>query len=260
LGVDGMDPQFLEAHWDSLPNLNRLRKEGGFRSLATTVPPQSPVAWSTVITGMDPGGHGIFDFIHRDPATKTPLSSMAEAYEPRRTLSIGPYVLPLSAGGVRRLRAGPAFWKLLADRGIHTTVVRMPVNFPPVECEGESLSGMGTPDMQGSFGTFTFFTDDPDEKRKQVPGGHIVRVPVENGRAVLSIPGPVNSLRRDLAASTVNLIAYLDPAEPVARFNIDGTQMILRQGEWSDWLKTEFPVIPGFKSASGVFRVYLQQV
>ena len=50
LGVDGMDPGFLERHWDALPNLAALRRQGGFCRLATTIPPQSPVAWSTFIT------------------------------------------------------------------------------------------------------------------------------------------------------------------------------------------------------------------
>src|SRR5581483_2514213 len=83
LGIDGMDPTFLEEHWQSLPNLARLRSEGSFKRLATTVPPQSPVAWSTVATGLDPGGHGIFDFIHRDPRTRQPISSMADVSEPK---------------------------------------------------------------------------------------------------------------------------------------------------------------------------------
>ena len=121
LGVDGMDPEFLEAHWSSLPNLNRLRGQGDFRTLATTMPPQSPVAWSSVITGMDPGGHGIFDFVHRNPATRMPMSSMAEVTEPTRTLTIGPYLLPLSGGGVRTLRAGRAFWQILAEHGVPAT-------------------------------------------------------------------------------------------------------------------------------------------
>src|SRR4051812_27443380 len=69
LGIDGMDPGFIERHWDVLPTLDRLRREGEFKRLETTMPPQSPVAWSTFITGMDPIGHGIFDFVHRDPAT-----------------------------------------------------------------------------------------------------------------------------------------------------------------------------------------------
>ena len=51
LGVDAMDPGFVERHWKDLPNLARLAKTGAFHRLATTIPPQSPVAWSTFITG-----------------------------------------------------------------------------------------------------------------------------------------------------------------------------------------------------------------
>jgi predicted AlkP superfamily phosphohydrolase/phosphomutase len=259
LGVDGMDPGFIEAHWDSLPNLARLRRDGDFRRLATTVPPQSPVAWSTVITGMDPGGHGIFDFIHRNPSTRMPISSMAETTEPSRTLAIGPYSIPLAGGGVRTLRTGVTFWELLAKHGVHSTVIRMPANFPPAECESESLAGMGTPDLQGSFGTFTFFTDDPAEKRTQVPGGHVTRVEVRNGRATLRLEGPANELRRDHGVAAMDLLVHVDPTAPVARFTTGGEQVILRQGEWSGWLKASFPLIPALASASGIFRIYLQQ-
>lgn len=259
LGVDGMDPRFLEAHWDSLPNLNRLRQEGDFHTLATTVPPQSPVAWSSVITGMDPGGHGIFDFIRRDPATRMPATSMAETTPPTRTLSLGPWIIPLSGGGVHSLRTGEAFWQVLAAHGIHASVIRMPANFPPAECEAESLSGMGTPDMQGSTGTFSFFTNDPAEKRTQVPGGRIAHVTVGNQGVVLRLEGPVNSLRKDQAVASFDLVAHVDPSAPAARFDAGGQQVVLKQGEWSDWLKADFRLIPGLKSAAGIFRIYLQQ-
>ena len=77
LGFDGMDPKFIDRHRDVLPNLDRLEQAGGFRELETVMPPQSPVAWSTVITGLTPGGHGVFDFVHRDPYDVSPFSSMA---------------------------------------------------------------------------------------------------------------------------------------------------------------------------------------
>src|SRR5512141_271426 len=83
IGVDGMDPVFLERHWDELPALRRLRDTGGFRPLRTTTPPQSPVAWSTFITGLEPAGHGIYDFVHRDPKRMSPYSSMDRTEEPR---------------------------------------------------------------------------------------------------------------------------------------------------------------------------------
>src|SRR5438309_2120935 len=96
IGVDGMDPGFLERHWDALPNVRALRDAGSFRRLQTTTPPQSPVAWSTFITGLDPSGHGIYDFVHRDPKTRAPYSSMNRTEPPRFQLRLGPWRLPLS--------------------------------------------------------------------------------------------------------------------------------------------------------------------
>jgi len=259
LGVDGMDPAFVEAHFDTLPNLHRLRQQGAFRRLATTIPPQSPVAWSSVITGMDPGGHGIFDFVHRNPTTRMPVSSMAETTEPTRSLAIGPYVIPMSGGGVRSLRAGRAFWQILEEHGVSAKVIRMPANFPPAECEGESLAGMGTPDMTGSFGTFSFYTDDPSETREKVPGGQIVRAALRNGRADLAVAGPPNPMRRDHQATSVPLTVSVDSVEQTARFDIQGRQFILNEGEWSDWVRAEYSLIPHVNSVHGIFRVYLQR-
>jgi hypothetical protein len=200
LGIDGMDPNFVERHWDVLPNLAKLRSEGEFKRLETTMPPQSPVAWSTFITGMDPGGHGIFDFIHRDPKTLAPYSSMAQTSEGGRTISAGPYELPMTSGQVVSFRKGKPFWQILADRKIPVSVIRMPTDFPPVHCDdGVSISGMGTPDLRGTFGEFAFYTDVDSQKDRKVPGGRIMRVALKNHSATLQIPGPDNSLRKDKA-------------------------------------------------------------
>src|ERR1700686_5042976 len=103
LGVDGMDPGFLERHWKELPNVARLKNTGGFQRLKTTTPPQSPVAWSTFITGLDPAEHGIFDFVHRDPKTMQPFSSMSRTDPPGFQLPAGHSVLPLSSARVTTL-------------------------------------------------------------------------------------------------------------------------------------------------------------
>ena len=259
LGVDGMDPVFLEAHWSSLPNLNKLRTQGDFKRLATTIPPQSPVAWSTVTTGMDPGGHGIFDFVHRNPLTRRPMQSMTEIIESPKTITLGPYMFPLEGGGLKQTRAGRAFWQILAEHGIASNVIRMPANFPPAECEAESLSGMGTPDLTGTNGTFSYFTDDPSETRNGGAAGKLVKVKVENGRAVLPVEGPPNSLRKDRAITKIELIVHADPRNLTARFDLGDQQVVLKQGEWSDWLHADFHLI-AFKGAAGIFRIYLQQV
>ncbi len=260
LGIDGMDPGFLERHWDALTNLDHLRRTGDFQRLATTVPPQSPVAWSTFITGLDPGSHGVFDFIHRDPQTMTPLSSMADIEPPRHNLSIGPYLLPLSSGHVRRFLRGKAFWQLLDEAGVPVTLLRMPNNFPPLKTRSRTLSGMGTPDLRGTFGTFSYFTDDPGETARAVPGGGIVPVTVERGRAALVIEGPANSLRQDHAVARVTMAVTRDPANPAALFEVQDRRFILRQGEWSGWIRVRFPILAGLKSAAGMFRVYAKEL
>ena len=260
LGVDGMDPNFVARHWDALPNLKQLRDEGGLLPLATTTPPQSPVAWATFITGLDPAQHGLFDFVHRDPATLEPISSMAQTLEPSHRLEIGSYVPPLSGGRIRSFRRGRTFWEILAEHGVPVSILRIPTNYPPQQHAGEALSGMGTPDLEGTFGTFTYYTDDPGEAAREVSGGRIVPITVENGRAVLPVEGPPNALRRDHRPTSANLIADVDPTAPVARFEIGGQQFILREGEWSPWVHVRFPLIVGVSSVSGMFRIYARQL
>lgn len=261
LGIDGMDPNFIERHWSALPNLDRLRHEGEFKHLETTMPPQSPVAWSTFITGMDPGGHGIFDFVHRDPHTMLPYSSMSQTAEGGRKISLGEYELPLSAGKVVSFRKGKPFWQILSENHVPVTIIRMPTDFPPVHCDdGTSVAGMGTPDLRGTFGTFSFYTDQPEQLDRAVPGGSIRRVALLNHAATLRIQGPDNSLRKDKAPSFVDLQVHVDPEQAVARFDVAGTQLVLRQGEWSGWIQVHFPLLPVIRSSSGMFRLYVKQL
>ena len=259
LGIDGMDPGFVERHWDALPNLARLRRRGSFSRLATTMPPQSPVAWSTFITGLDPDQHGIFDFVLRDPATLELFSSMGRIEEPRFSVPLGPYILPLSGSRVVSRRKGTAFWQSLASHGVPVTVVRMPTNYPPLEV-GRALGGMGTPDLRGTLGTFSFYTDDPEEGSRSVPGGRIVRIDLADGHAVLPLEGPPNSLRKDHPFSTVDLIIDVDPDNSAARIKLGQETSVISQGEWSGWLLADFPLIPHLASVRGMFRVFAKQL
>ena len=260
LGVDGMDSKFLERHWDDLPNLKRLSEEGDFKPLATTIPPQSPVAWSTVTTGRDPGGHGIFDFVHRDPFTRMPFLSMAQTAEAEEVWEVGDYVIPLSAGEISSHREGDPFWPMLTEKGVPVTMIRMPANFPPVESDAHSLSGMGTPDMRGTFGSFTFFTDDRSEKTHSVSGGEIVRVPSFQHHTELAVEGPVNSFLKSRPVSSAVITVHRDPTEAAARFDVDGQTIVLQGGEWSEWIHVRFPLLGDAMGASGIVRLYLKQV
>src|ERR1700722_10257903 len=259
IGVDGMDPEFVERHWADLPNLARLRDQGSFMRLATTTPPQSPVAWSTFITGLDPAQHGIFDFVHRDPSTLEPFLSMGETRAPRFTIPLGPYELPLTSPQVVSLRKGKAFWEVLEEHGIPATILHMPVNYPPVKA-GEALAGMGTPDLRGTQGTFAFYTDDPGGEESAVPGGRILRTEVSEGHAGLEVEGPPNSLRRDHQYAKVTLKVDIDPEQPFARLASGDAVAIVREGEWSEWMPVDFALIPHLASVRGMFRVFARQL
>jgi predicted AlkP superfamily phosphohydrolase/phosphomutase len=183
---------------------------------------------------------------------------MSRTVEPRFKIPLGPYVLPLSSARVEILRKGEPFWRMLWERHVPVTILHMPTNFPP-EGAGEAIAGMGVPDLRGTEGTFTFYTDDPEEEARDVPGGRIVKARAENGRYVLPVEGPPNPLRKDRRFATEDLIVEADPEGDVARLTIGGAAAIVQRGEWSEWLRADFPLLGWLAGARGMFRVYAKE-
>ena len=205
-----------------MPNFARLAAQGSFRRLTTSIPPQSPVAWSNMITGMNAGGHGVFDFIHRDPKTLQLYFSTSKVEGPKHSFHIGSWVIPLGSGSAEELRHGKAFWEILDEHGVPNYVYRIPANFPPIAAKGKTLSGMGTPDLRGTYGTFTFYTDDPTAAVGALEGGEIVQVEVKNNRVTTNLIGPDNTFRRNSPPSTEPFTVDVDPLESVARIGLAG--------------------------------------
>lgn len=265
LGVDGMDPVMLQQFMDEgvMPNFSQLASEGDFMPLGTSVPPQSPVAWSNFITGMDSGGHGIFDFIALDRKTMLPYLSTARVEKPaREPLAIGRWRIPLSAEKTLQMRDGQAFWEVLEKHGIETTMFRIPANYPPIDTGGRALSGMGTPDMRGSSGTFTFFTSDPAYQPGEVSGGVIERVTLHNNTTQLAIEGPPNPFLKNNLPTQAAITVYVDKENPVALIKVSDNndeKVLLNQGEWSDWVRMEYELVPGLVRTSGMVRFLLKQ-
>jgi predicted AlkP superfamily phosphohydrolase/phosphomutase len=261
LGIDGMDPQLLTRFIQEgkMPNFARLAQTGSFKRLTSSIPPQSPVAWSNMITGMNAGGHGLFDFIHRDPKTLALYFSASRVEAPKHTIHLGSWVIPLGSGSAEQLRRGKAFWEILDEHGIPNSVFRIPANFPPVPAKGETLSGMGTPDLRGTYGTFSFYTDDPTAATGAVEGGQVIPVQVENSRVIANLIGPDNTFRKGSPAATEPFSVAVDPMESAARIAVQGHEFVLREGEWSDWVKVEFQLIPFFGNVKGMCRFYLKQ-
>lgn len=112
LGFDGADGDLTRQWMDEglLPNLAKLRDEGTFAPLRPTIPSQTPVSWSTFATGLDPGTHGVFDFLRRDPSNYRPQLALID--EGERTLLWGernPLLLALISVPVLAL----LFWLVL---------------------------------------------------------------------------------------------------------------------------------------------------
>jgi len=261
LGIDGLDPLLLRQFMATgeMPYFAALAAQGSFLPLQTSTPPQSPVAWSNLITGMNPGGHGIFDFIHRDPTTLTPYFSTAQVEPPAHNLRLGAWVIPISKGQVTLLRKGKAFWQYLDDLGIPVNVLRMPANFPPVNTKGKTLAGLGTPDLLGGYGTFSFYTDNPAFSSGPVDGGVIYPVRVHGDHIEACLHGPPNSFRRGDPELTIPFTVDRDPNESVARLMIQGQPLILRVGQWTPWIRLTFTFVPLLERITGICRFYLKQ-
>ncbi len=160
LGMDGLDPKLAERFMaeGKLPNLSRLREQGSYSRLRTTFPALSPVAWSTFATGVNPARHNIFDFLNRNTKSYVPELAAAKVHSPSRVLKLGRFRIPLSKAHVELRRRSQPFWKLLGQQQIGSTIIRVPITFPPEKFNGRMLSAMSTPDLRGTQGSFSQFT------------------------------------------------------------------------------------------------------
>jgi len=275
LAFDGMDSKILKTFMDrgKLPNFSKLASEGCFYNLGTSIPPQSPVAWSNFITGKNPGGHGIFDFIHRVPETMEPYLSTSRSEAPDERISLGlfsipnklsipfsKYNLPLSGGSIHLMRKGKAFWEYLDDVGIPSSIIKLPSNYPPVQSGTRSITGMGTPDIQGTYGSFSFYTDNPPDKKQEISGGQIIEVKVQENQVKAELFGPPNTFTEEMPTLSIPFSVYVDTDSLVGKIVLPDEDIILNQGEWSEWVKVTFQPIPYIQDLSGICRFYLKEV
>lgn len=258
LGFDGMDPVLLEEMMEAgeLPNFDRLRKSGTFMPLGTSNPPQSPVSWSSFITGNNPGKHNVFDFITRDPENYYPKMTIAEVEKPE-TFDLGEYLIPLEQPVMLNYRKGKPFWQVAKEHGIKASALLVPVTFPPDEHSEHLLSGMGVPDVLGTNGTFSFYTTSLNTKLT-AEGGKIIEVDVDDdGKVRAVLYGPENSFKKEGGNTTIPLV--IDLAEDHATVHVQGADVRLTPGQWSGWVHIEFDLIPTV-SVKAICRFYLKSI
>jgi len=248
IGLDGLEPTLAERFMSEgkLPHLAALKKEGTYARLQTTTPAISPVAWSSFMTGCEPSKHNIFDFLSRDPKTYLPSLSSAYIGRPKRVLALGKYTIPLSKPEIRGMRKSVPFWKTLGDAGIFSTVLRVPITFPPEKFSGHLLSGMCAPDLKGSQGTFTFYTTD-EAKYKKREGGVVIPVEVRDGRIRTTISGPENSLLKTAEEIKLPMELQIDKEKGEIRIEVSKERIRLKVGEFSPWTRVTFKPGLGMK-------------
>jgi predicted AlkP superfamily phosphohydrolase/phosphomutase len=122
LGLDGADYDFTRelVAQGRLPTLARLAREGTFGPLRSTVPAMTPTAWSSFLTGLNPAGHGIFNFSSNPNRSTERVESAAS-------------------------RAGAPFWRALGSAGIRSAYVLLPFTYPPEPLNGVVVTGYGGP-------------------------------------------------------------------------------------------------------------------
>jgi predicted AlkP superfamily phosphohydrolase/phosphomutase len=268
LGFDGMDPTLLER-WmkeGQLPNISKLAATGSVKPLATTHSPESPTAWASFATGVNPGKHNIYDFLVRDTSTYLPDLGMVRR-EPARFL-MG--YIPISKPKLFSIRGGTSFWVTAGQAGVRSSILTVPVTFPPEDVpNGELLSGLPLPDIRGTMGTFYYFATDLSryEEGNTEFGGILKRLVMEQDVARTELIGPPNPIIKQqiqairtkgptLSDQDRATIAELQAKEDIrvpltirwnraaktATVEIEGQSLLLEPGRMSRWIDLEFRV------------------
>lgn len=240
IGIDGFDPQVAEALMikGKLPNFTKIKQAGFYSPLTTTNPAQSPVAWSSIATGVNPGKHGIFDFIHRDPATYLPRLSIVKQNQWN--------FLGKRSSMFDQVMNGTPFWTVTSKNHIPTTVIKWPLTFPPHAISGRMLSGLGVPDLKNTAGRYTFYTTDNVNTTDN--RGDIIKLPSGLKTINTIIIGP-DKMKKPIKIEI--------PDTSSITLTIDGKTYVVKEKKWSDWIQITFKRTIGYPLV-GMCRFFLE--
>ena len=258
LGLDGLDPSLAERYMaeGKLPHFSRLREMGGFHRLRTTFPALSPVAWSTFATGVNPARHNMFDFLNRNLRSYLPELSSSHVRDPERVLNIGKYRIPLSRPLVEMRRKSRTFWHILGQHQIASTILRVPITFPPENFNGRMLSAMCTPDLLGTQGTFALYSTRTD--RESMESGNRFPLDLRDGLYHGEIAGPENHMEAGAGPMTIPF-TLRKGAPASATLRIGGECHELSLGEYTPWVTLTFKASFGI-AVTGIVRFLLTEI
>lgn len=230
LGFDSFDPPTFEKLTSDgrLPNLGRLADAGKYARLQVSDPPQTEVSWTSIATGMDPGGHGIFDFVHRDPKTYQPFVSLLPTRRSRLGVEFTP---PFTAR---------TMFDEAADLGYPSTALWWPGLFParpgsPVR----TIPGLGAPDILGKLGVGTLLTTDLEQEHKGYKTAVCLLEKDSSGAYVCALEGPLT--KQEGRARPAHLELHLElEGEESAHLQLGKQTIELKLGQWSPIFEVKF--------------------
>lgn len=262
VGLDGLEPKLTEQYMAAgdMPNLKKLAEDGSYSRLGTTLPALSPVAWSTFQTGVNPGAHNIFDFLTRDKRLYIPRMASTEVEDHSRVIRILGIPLTIGKPKVVITRKSQPFWKILGKRGIFSNIIRVPISYPPEKFYGNILSAMCTPDIKGTQGSFTFYTNDKARVAGEQTGGRICLFRDEQGILKGEIDGP--PLPKKEKGKTRYMQCQFSLRKQDANhalLHVGDAQVLLTLNEFSNWVEIPFAA-KGSKPVSGIARFCLREL
>jgi predicted AlkP superfamily phosphohydrolase/phosphomutase len=262
VGFDGQEPTITERMMaeGKLPNMQKLSDQGGYSRLRSTFPSITPVAWSSFTTGTNPGKHNIFDFLDRDPRTYLPRLSSTEIGSVEKTLKLGKLRIPLAKPAIRLLRKSKPFWTVLGEHNIWSTIIRVPITFPPDTFYGAQLGAMCIPDLLGTQGTFLYFSTRSDGEAFQ-EGGLKFELSANGSKDSFegAIEGPENTFIEGNPPMSLPLRIDIDREAKRALVSINGDEVELEERVLSDWVKLSFKAIAGMK-VTGICRMMITEM
>lgn len=261
VGLDGLEPKLTERYMSEglLPNLAALKEQGSFSRLGTTLPALSPVAWSSFQTGVNPGAHNIFDFLTRDKRFCLPQLASTETRTLERVRSFLGVKIKRKESSVVITRKSQPFWKILGAHGVFSNIIRVPISYPPERFNGNILSAMCTPDLKGTQGSFTYYTEERADTAA-VTGGDVrrfERVDAAPAGSLLSgeISGP--PAPDGSGALTKRFMLKIDRVSGTALLTIDEQSVCLSSDALSPWIEIEFS--HGRHTVHGIVRFCLRR-
>jgi len=231
IGFDAFDPKIFEKLQSEgkTPNLRKIMDSGGYSRFSVPNPPQSEVSWTSIATGLNPGGHGIFDFVHRNPLSYGRQVSLL----PTKTTILGRQFIPP--------HNTPTIFDVAVDDGYPAISLWWPATFPARQSSPVgSLPGLGTPDIFGRLGVGIFYSQEPkSEPEIKTRTGTISKL--KAGHYGGEIDGPQQMAISGMKQTKIYFELIIENEEN-GRLLVANKAYNLSPGSWSQIIEITFKV------------------